>query len=226
MHHHHQFGDMHRALNRLLTATTLSSSSFIVAISFPLRLLPPVQKPSFLWLGCSDSRVPANQIIGLKPGEVFVHRNIANLLLHTDLNALSVLQYAVQYLQVKHIIVCGHYGCGGVAAAYNDKYLGVIDHWLGAIKDEYHKHKEEVDALPKPTDRINRLVELNIMAQVARVSTTSIVQQAWARGQDLKIHGLVYGLEDGIIKDLHVPISGPEQVQPAYRLQCMPCTDP
>lgn len=153
-----------------------------------------------------------------------MHRNIANVFGHTDLNAISVLQYAVEYLKVKHIIVCGHYGCGGVAAAYNDKYLGVIDHWLGAIKDVYHQNKADLDNVPEGTERLNRLVELNVLANVARVSTTSIVQQAWARGQSLKIHGFVYGLNDGVIRDLHVPISKPEQVQPAYRLQCMPCT--
>jgi len=153
-----------------------------------------------------------------------VHRNIANVFGHTDLNALSVLQYAVEYLKVKHIIVCGHYGCGGVAAAYNDKYLGVIDHWLGSIKDVYHQNKSDLDKLPVGTERLNRLVELNVMAQVGRLSTTAIVQQAWGRGQSLKIHGFVYGLDDGIIRDLFVPISKPEQVQPAYRLQCMPCT--
>lgn len=183
-----------------------------------------MQKPEYLWIGCADSRVPSNTILGLQPGEVFVHRNIANVFGHADLNALSVLQYAVEYLKVKHIIVCGHYGCGGVAAAYKDVYLGVIDHWLGAIKDVYHQHQEELDQLSSETDRLNRLVELNVMAGVTRISTTAIVQQAWARGQDLKIHGFVYGLNNGILRDLHVPISRPEQVQPAYRLQCQPCT--
>jgi carbonic anhydrase len=181
--------------------------------------LSKVQKPDYLWIGCSDSRVPANQIIGLKPGEVFVHRNVANLLLHTDLNALSVLQYAVEYLKVKHIIVCGHYGCGGVAAAYDDKYLGAIDHWLGAIKDEYHLHRAEIDGLENHDARVDRLCELNVMAQVSRVATTSIVQQAWHRGQPLTIHGWIYTLKDGIIKDLHVPISGPDQIEDAYRLR-------
>lgn len=183
-----------------------------------------VQHPEYLWIGCSDSRVPATTILGLQPGQVFAHRNIANVFGHADLNALSVLQYAVEHLKVKHIIVCGHYGCGGVAAAYNDKYLGVIDHWLGLIKDVYQQNKDELDQLPGETERLNRLVELNVMAGVARVATTAIVQQAWARGQELKIHGFVYGLRDGLLRDLHVPISKPEQVQPAYRLQCQPCT--
>ena len=183
-----------------------------------------MQSPEYLWIGCADSRVPSSTILGMQPGEVFVHRNIGNVFGHADLNALSVLQYAVEYLKVKHIIVCGHYGCGGIAAAYNDQYLGVIDHWLGAIKDVSHQHQDELNLLPKGTPRLDRLVELNVMAGVTRISTTAIVQQAWARGQDLKIHGFVYGVHNGILRDLHVPISQPEQVHPAYRLLCRPCT--
>lgn len=184
-----------------------------------------VQKPKYLWFGCSDSRVPANQIVGLNPGEVFVHRNIANLLLHSDLNALSVLQYAVEYLKVTHIFVCGHYNCGGVAAAYDDKYLGVIDHWLSNIKETIHQHHDEIEALPMNM-RLNRVVELNVVANVHRMASSSIVQQAWSRGQILQIHGLVYRLEDGIVRDLHVPVRGPDQVIPAFRLQCTPCATP
>lgn len=176
------------------------------------------QTPEYLWIGCSDSRVPSNQITGLDPGEIFVHRNIANLVLHTDLNALSVIHYALEYLKVKHIIVCGHYGCGGVAAAYDDKPLGLIDNWLGAIKDVYQSQKEDVDGRPDRQQKIDRLCELNVEAQVKRVATLPIVQQAWARGQDLTIHGWIYGIKNGIIEDLNVQITGPDQVEYAYRL--------
>lgn len=176
------------------------------------------QTPEYLWIGCADSRVPANQIIGLDPGEIFVHRNVANLVLHTDLNALSVLQYAVEYLQVKHVIVCGHYGCGGVAAAYDDQSLGLIDNWLGNIKDTYHRHKAEVEALPDRTQRVDRLCELNVRAQVASVAQTPIVQQAWQRGQTLSVHGWIYSISDGLLQDLSVRISGPQQIDSVYRL--------
>jgi carbonic anhydrase len=159
------------------------------------------QSPKYLWIGCSDSRVPATTLIGLDPGEVHVHRNIANLVLHTDLNALSVLHKAIEILKVKHIIVCGHHGCGGVAAALDDKYLGLIDNWLGAIKDVYHLHKEEVDAMPDQEAKVNRLCELNVMAQAARVATIPVVQQAWERGQELTIHAWVYSIKDVSSRD-------------------------
>ncbi|MBP7963616.1 MAG: carbonate dehydratase [Caldilineaceae bacterium] len=175
------------------------------------------QAPEYLWIGCADSRVPANQITGLDPGEVFVHRNIANLVVHTDLNLLSVLQYAVEYLKVKHVIVCGHYGCGGVAAAYENKSLGLIDNWLRNIKDTYHRHQDEVEALPNREARVDRLCELNVVAQVSRVAQTAIVQNAWQRGQSLSIHGWIYSIRDGLLQDLQVRISGPEQVDAIYR---------
>jgi carbonic anhydrase len=159
------------------------------------------QSPKYLWIGCSDSRVPASTLINLDPGEVFVHRNIANLVLRTDLNALSVLHYAIEYLKVKHIIVCGHHGCGGVAAALDDKYLGLIDNWLGAIKDVYHLHKKEVDAIPDQEAKVNRLCELNVIAQASRVATIPIVQQAWERGQELAIHAWVYSIKDVSSRD-------------------------
>jgi carbonic anhydrase len=173
--------------------------------------------PEYLWIGCSDSRVPANQITGMDPGEIFVHRNIANLVLHTDLNALSVIHYALEYLKVKHIIVCGHHGCGGVAAAYDDKPLGLIDNWLGNIKDVYQSHKKEIECMPDRQQKIDRLCELNVRTQVKRVAKLPIVLQAWERGQDLTIHGWIYGIQNGLIEDLNVHISGSDQVEEAFR---------
>ena len=175
------------------------------------------QAPEYLWIGCADSRVPANQITGLDPGEVFVHRNIANLVVHTDLNLLSVLQFAVEYLKVKHVIVCGHYGCGGVAAAYDNKSLGLIDNWLRNIKDTYFRHRDEVEALPSREARVDRLCELNVIAQVSRVAQTAIVQNAWQRGQSLSVHGWIYSIRDGLLQDLQVRISQPDQVDAIYR---------
>lgn len=159
------------------------------------------QTPEYLWIGCSDSRVPTNQIVGLIPGEVFVHRNVANLVVHTDINCLSVLQYAVDALKVKHIIVCGHYGCGGVEAALQNKELGLIDNWLAHIKDIAEKHREELSTLPEK-QRSARLCELNVLAQVKHVTETSIYRDAIARGQDLQVHGLIFGLHNGRLKVL------------------------
>ena len=161
------------------------------------------QSPEYLWIGCSDSRVPANQIVGLRPGDVFVHRNIANVVVHTDLNCLSVLQYAVDVLGVKHVIVCGHYGCGGVVAALEGARHGLVDNWLRHVVDVAEKHHRELASLPGRT-RFDRLCELNVVEQVANVAQTTIVEDAWARGQDLTVHGLVYGLEDGLLRDLGV----------------------
>ncbi|WP_018693864.1 carbonate dehydratase [Algicola sagamiensis] len=162
------------------------------------------QTPEYLWIGCSDSRVPANQIVGLLPGEIFVHRNIANQVIHTDLNCLSVLQYAVEVLKVKHIIVSGHYGCGGVHAAVDGKEHGLIDNWLRHIADTAEKHEKELDAITDEKQRLNRLCELNVVAQVKNLSNTPMIKKAWAAGQDLTIHGWIYGIEDGVIRDLHV----------------------
>ena len=164
--------------------------------------LSTIQTPKFLWIGCSDSRVPADRITGTEPGEIFVHRNIANLVVNTDINMLSVLQYAVEVLKVEHVIVCGHYGCGGVAAAMGNHHYGIINHWLKEIKDVYHTQRAEVDALPTPQERTDRLVELNVMAQVFNLSKTSIVQQAWKTEKRPQLHGWVYGLTDGIIKEV------------------------
>ncbi len=162
------------------------------------------QKPELLWIGCADSRVPANEIMGLMPGEVFVHRNVANLVVHTDLNCLSVIQFAVDVLKVKHIIVTGHYGCGGVAAALNNQRLGLIDNWLRHIQDVLKIYRRYFDALPDEMTRLNRLCEVNVMAQVLNLAETTIVQNAWERGQAVSLHGWIYGLDNGILKDLGV----------------------
>jgi len=176
------------------------------------------QTPEYLWIGCSDSRVPANQIIGLMPGEVFVHRNVANIVVHTDFNCLTVLQYAVEVLGVRHVLVVGHYGCGGVQAAYDNLDTGLADNWLRNIKDIQHRHQAELDAIPDESDRLARLCELNVMNQVANVCHTTIAQSAWARGQSLAVHGWVYSLRDGLLKDLGCTVDGAEQIPVAYRV--------
>lgn len=172
------------------------------------------QTPPYLWIGCADSRVPANQIVGLTPGQVFVHRNVANIVSHTDFNCLSVLQYAVEVLKVKHVIICGHYGCGGVAGAMADVPLGLIDNWLRHIKDVYESNKAT-----EPELDVDRLCELNVAAQVRNVGYTTIVQGAWRRGQSLSVHGWIYGLEDGVLKDLDLCISNPDQLAGIYRMK-------
>jgi carbonic anhydrase len=164
------------------------------------------QTPEYLWVGCSDSRVPANQIVGLAPGDVFVHRNVANVVVHTDLNFLSVLQYAVDILRVRHVIVCGHYGCGGVSAALTGARHGLIDNWLRHVADVAERHEDELAALPE-ADRVDRLCELNVIDQAENVCETTIVRDAWARGDRITVHGLVYGLRDGLLRDLGVSVS-------------------
>jgi carbonic anhydrase len=161
-----------------------------------------IQSPEFLWIGCSDSRVPANEITGTQPGEIFVHRNMANMVVHTDLNLLSVLQYAVEYLHVKHIIVCGHYGCGGIKAAMEKHNLGIINKWLRNIKDVYRYHREEIDTQANEEMKINKLVELNVQEQVNNLAKTSIIQKAWKMNNIPHLHGWVYDLKDGIIKTI------------------------
>ncbi len=183
------------------------------------RNLSQQQKPQYLWIGCSDSRVPANQIVGMPPGEVFVHRNIANVVVHTDLNCLSVIQYAVEVLKVKHIIVCGHYGCGGIQAAMENKEHGLIDNWLRNIKDVYRYYETKIDAIEDETARLNKLCELNIIEQVSNVCHTTIVQNAWQHGQELAVHGWIYNIADGILKDLGVCITGLEEISQTYRLK-------
>jgi carbonic anhydrase len=177
------------------------------------------QNPEYLWIGCSDSRVPANQIVDLAPGEIFVHRNIANLVIHTDLNCLSVIQYAVEVLKVKHIIVCGHYGCSGVKAAVDNHEHGLIDNWLRNIKDVYRLHQDKIDALQNERDRLNLLCELNVVEQVANVCHTTIVQSAWKTGQELTVHGWAYSIEDGILKDLNVCASNSTDISQTHRLK-------
>ena len=169
------------------------------------------QAPKYLWIGCSDSRVPANQIVGLMPGELFVHRNVANLVVHTDLNCLSVMQFAVDILKVRHIIVCGHYGCGGVAAAFRRERLGLSDNWLRHVQDVHQKHADSIAAVAE-TQALDRLCELNVIEQVSNVSRTTIAQDAWARGQELSVHGWIYGLQGGLLRDLEVTVAGIEKV--------------
>ena len=176
------------------------------------------QSPEYLWIGCSDSRVPANQIVGLMPGEVFVHRNVANMVVHTDLNCLTVLQYAVDVLKVKHVMVVGHYGCGGVAAAYENADNGLLDNWLRNIKDVQYHHQLQLDAIEDKTERLELLCELNVVSQVSNVCHTTIVQNAWRRGQPLAIHGWVYSLADGLLKDLDCTVDRAEQIADAYRI--------
>ena len=176
------------------------------------------QSPPLLWIGCADSRVPANEIVGAQPGEVFVHRNIANMVLHTDMNMLSVLDYAVNVLKVQHVIVCGHYGCGGVKAAMGNQSIGLIDNWVRHIKDVYRLHKNELDAIKDETIRFDKFVELNVKEQVFDLAKTSIVQNAWKSGQKLDLHGWVYGLSTGIVKDLGVTVANDSHLDLVYQL--------
>ena len=174
------------------------------------------QTPQFLWIGCADSRVPANEIMGLLPGEVFVHRNVANLVVHTDMNCLSVLQYAVDVLKVKHVLVTGHYGCGGVKAALEDQEFGLIDNWLRHIKDIYRLYEAEFEGLDTQ-QRFDQLCELNVVEQVANVCHTTIIQNAWKRGQDVSVHGFIFSIEDGILRDLGVHFNAVNQLPQIYR---------
>lgn len=182
------------------------------------------QSPDYLWIGCSDSRVPANQIVGLIPGQIFVHRNVANVVVHTDLNCLSVMQFAVDALLVKHILVVGHYGCGGVITALQGRRLGLIDNWLRHVQDVRQKHAHLLEEAGDEEAQANRLCELNVIEQVMNVCETTIVQDAWLRGQEVKVHGLVYALQDGLLRDLHVSVAGLHDIKPAYQkaLECLP----
>lgn len=175
------------------------------------------QAPRYLWIGCADSRVPATQITDLDPGAIFVHRNIANLVVHTDINMLSVLQFAVEVLRVEHVVVCGHYGCGGVRAAMTDRQYGLIDNWLRHIRDVVDRHAGELAGIGDPEQRERRTVELNVRAQVANVARTTIVQNAWARGQPLALHGWVYDVADGLLHDLDTTITGPDGLGLVWR---------
>jgi carbonic anhydrase len=182
-----------------------------------LEKLARIQRPEYLWIGCSDSRVPANQITGLQPGEVFVHRNVSNVVVHTDLNALSVIQYAVDVLKIKNIIVCGHYGCGGVKSALHGERLGLIDNWLRHVEDIRDMHAPMLARLSAPEAQWDRLCELNVIEQVTHVCRTSIVRDAWARGQELTVHGWIYGLKDGLIHDLGVSPQTDTEIETLYR---------
>ena len=175
------------------------------------------QSPRYLWIGCADSRVPANEIVGLLPGELFVHRNVANVVVPSDLNCLSVIQFAVDVLKVEHIIVCGHYGCSGVSAALQNRRVGLADNWLHHVQDVHHKHDARVAELSGTARRIDRLCELNVIEQVSNVCQTTIVADAWDRGQSLSVHGWVYGLEDGLVRDLQTTVTRPDQVDERRR---------
>jgi carbonic anhydrase len=170
------------------------------------------QAPDYLWIGCADSRVPANQIVGLMPGELFVHRNVANVVLHADLNCMSVLQFAIEVLRVEQVIVCGHYVCGGVRAALDDARLGLVDHWIRHVRDVAHKHAEDLASLRDEGRRWNRLCELNVIEQAGNVCQTTMVQDAWKRGQPVSVHALVYGVGDGLLRELSAPVTGPAGV--------------
>ncbi|MCJ7773310.1 MAG: carbonate dehydratase [Desulfobacterales bacterium] len=177
------------------------------------------QNPEYLWIGCSDSRVPANEIVGLSPGELFVHRNIANLVIHTDMNCLSVIQYAIEVLKVKHIILCGHYGCGGIKAAMDNNEHGLIDNWLRNIKDIYRYYQAKIDAIQKEKEKFDLMCEINVVEQVANICHTTIVQNAWKSEQKLAIHGWIYSLEDGILKDLNVLVTNSAEISQTYRIK-------
>lgn len=170
------------------------------------------QAPEYLWIGCSDSRVPANDIVGLLPGELFVHRNVANLVIHTDMNCLSVLQYAVDILEVKHVIVCGHYGCGGVKAAMENQPHGLVDNWLRHIRDIYYRHQTELEAISNESQRLRRLCELNVTEQVINVGNTTIIQDTWGFGHKIAIHGWIYDIADGLLKDLDVCVTSGKEL--------------
>ncbi|MBE7171433.1 MAG: carbonate dehydratase [Williamsia sp.] len=191
-----------RSYEKLLLENKAWSKEMVADDADYFKRLAALQAPEFLWIGCSDSRVPANQITGTQPGEIFVHRNIANLVVNTDINMLSVLQYAVEVLKVRHVIVCGHYGCGGVKAAMTQHHYGIINHWLKNIKDVYRLYRDEVDALPDENSRVNRLTELNVKEQVFNLAKTSIIQSAWKNDQRPHLHGWVYGLQDGLLRPI------------------------
>jgi len=195
-------------LKRLLDQNRAWAESIKASDPDFFQALAKQQSPKFLWIGCADSRVPANQLAGLMPGEMFVHRNVANVVDHTDFNCLSVMQYAVDVLKVEHIIVCGHHGCGGVKAALDNLQLGLIDNWLRHVQDVVHEHEDALAKIDDENERFERLCELNVIEQVLNVGRTTIVQSAWQRGQELTVHGWIYGLQDGLLRDLGCSLSG------------------
>jgi carbonic anhydrase len=180
------------------------------------QALAELHSPNYLWIGCSDSRVPATQLVGLRPGDLFVHRNVANVVVHTDFNCLSVLQFAVDVLKVSHVIVCGHYGCGGVQAAMQNLQLGLIDNWLRHVQDVMHNHEALLSKINDEAERLNKLCELNVIEQVLNVSRTTIVQNAWSRGQEVAVHGWIYGIGDGLLRDLDICITNQKELSGAY----------
>ena len=182
------------------------------------RSMMSIHKPEMLWIGCSDARLPPNEIIGRRQGELFVHRNVANLVVHSDLNCLSVLQYAIEVLGVKHVIVCGHYGCDGIETALDSRPHGIIDNWLRHVRDVRMAHEDVLSRIAEPAARTNKLAELNVKAQVANVCHTTIVQDAWRRGQELTIHGWIYALSDGLLRDLGLCVERPDQIPPPYQI--------
>ncbi|HZG53952.1 MAG TPA: carbonate dehydratase [Pyrinomonadaceae bacterium] len=204
-------------LDNLLAGNRAWAEKITAANPDFFNLLSQQQTPQYLWIGCSDSRVPANEIVGLMPGEMFVHRNVANVVVHTDLNCLSVIQYAVEVLKVTHIIVCGHYGCGGVRAALDNSKYGLIDNWLRHVQDVKHEHAAALAALADNDERLRRLCELNVIEQVLSVCRTTIVQNAWESGQELAVHGWIYGLEDGLLRELDICITCQDELAAKYK---------
>src|ERR1044072_788484 len=205
-----------RSLDNLLTRNRAWATRIRRADAEFFYRLAHQQSPHYLWIGCSDSRVPSTQLVDLAPGEMVVHRNVANIVAHTDLNCLSVMQYAVEVLKVEHIIVCGHYGCGGVQAALKKSKLGLIDNWLGHVRGVIEKHTSVVEGIAGERERERRVCELNVIEQVMNVCQTAIVRDAWGRGQELTVDGLIYGLEDGLLRDLGVRVSGEEEIAASY----------
>jgi len=205
--------------NRLLEGNKQFVKDMLAKDPDYFKNLAKGQSPEYLWIGCSDSRVPANEITNTLPGEIFVHRNIANMVVNTDINLLSVINYSVKYLKVKHIIVCGHYGCGGVTAAMGNKQYGIIDNWLSNIKDVYRDHKQELSVIKDEIQRAKRLVELNVIRQVHNLAKVSIIQDAWKEDQFPVLHGWVYGLEDGLIKDLNIKIDELKDIDNIYHFE-------
>jgi carbonic anhydrase len=197
-----------RALEQLFANNRAWAAEMIEKDPAFFSRLSGQQAPEHLWIGCSDSRVPANQITGLPPGEIFVHRNVANVVVHADLNCLSAIQFAVDVLKVRHIIVCGHYGCGGVLAALRDERHGLVDNWLRHVQDVRLKHRDQIDLLPTETARHDRLCELNVVEQVVNVSQTTVVREAWVRGHEVTVHGWVYDVQDGLLRDLGLSVAG------------------
>jgi carbonic anhydrase len=204
-------------LNRLLDQNRAWAANIKSSDPDFFQTLAKQQSPKFLWIGCSDSRVPATQLVGMIPGEMFVHRNVANVVVHTDFNCLSVMQYAVDVLKVEHIIICGHHGCGGVKAAMDNLQLGLIDNWLRHVQDVLHHHEASLARIKDEEQRLDRLCELNVIEQVLNVGRTTIVQEAWQRGQELAVHGWIYGLEDGLLRDLRISIDNAEELTATYQ---------